>query len=408
MRNNTHSLILFTYEYPYGCISETFLESEIGYLADEFREIIIIPTICNSNVIRTIPKNVTVLPIENYEPSRIEKIKSIFKNIWLVTLILYYQFYIDNKWQSLIKFKQTIRCLALALIKAKKIESLIIKNIWKEYLYYDYWFENSTLTLAILKKRGIIKKCICRAHGSDMYDELWKKSGVPNRSFKVDYFDKIFCVSDYGVNYFKSKIKTKRYSKIALSYLGINQNCKFPIKSENHLFTIVSCSRLVPLKRVSKIVEILKYIDLNIRWLHFGSGELFEEIRKECNRLPSNISWELMGQLSNKMIYDFYENNYIDIFMTMSESEGMPVAIMEAISFGIPIIAANVGGIPEIVNDRTGILVYKDEAPEHIAGLIIKIIENCHFNRAEIIDFFKEKFHAEKNFKEFTNFIKHF
>lgn len=41
----------------------------------------------------------------------------------------------------------------------------------------------------------------------------------------------------------------------------------------------------------------------------------------------------------------------------MSLSEGIPVSIMEAISFGIPIIATNVGGNAEIVNDETGVLI---------------------------------------------------
>lgn len=49
--------------------------------------------------------------------------------------------------------------------------------------------------------------------------------------------------------------------------------------------------------------------------------------------------------------------NDFDLFVNMSLSEGIPVSIMEAISFGIPIIATNVGGNAEIVNDETGVLI---------------------------------------------------
>ena len=46
---------------------------------------------------------------------------------------------------------------------------------------------------------------------------------------------------------------------------------------------------------------------------------------------------------------DYYKNNIIDIFINLSASEGIPVSIMDAISFGIPCIATNVGGTGEIV-----------------------------------------------------------
>lgn len=41
----------------------------------------------------------------------------------------------------------------------------------------------------------------------------------------------------------------------------------------------------------------------------------------------------------------------------MSDSEGIPVSIMEAMSFGIPVIARNVGGMSEIVNEENGLLL---------------------------------------------------
>ena len=47
--------------------------------------------------------------------------------------------------------------------------------------------------------------------------------------------------------------------------------------------------------------------------------------------------------------------------MNVSESEGIPVSIMEASSFGIPVIATNVGGVGEIVeNGYNGLLLNKD------------------------------------------------
>ncbi|NCO54621.1 MAG: glycosyltransferase, partial [Bacteroidetes bacterium] len=50
----------------------------------------------------------------------------------------------------------------------------------------------------------------------------------------------------------------------------------------------------------------------------------------------------------------------VDLFINVSESEGIPVSIMEALSAGIPVIATNVGGTNEIVNNDVGFLIDKE------------------------------------------------
>lgn len=48
--------------------------------------------------------------------------------------------------------------------------------------------------------------------------------------------------------------------------------------------------------------------------------------------------------LGNQLVYDFYRNNDVDVFVNLSESEGIPVSIIETISFGVPVVATDVGG----------------------------------------------------------------
>ena len=52
---------------------------------------------------------------------------------------------------------------------------------------------------------------------------------------------------------------------------------------------------------------------------------------------------------------------YCDLFMLLSDYEGMPMTILEAMSQRKAIVASNVGGIPELVDDSNGILVKTDE-----------------------------------------------
>lgn len=53
---------------------------------------------------------------------------------------------------------------------------------------------------------------------------------------------------------------------------------------------------------------------------------------------------ELTVLLGNQLVYDFYRNNDVDVFVNLSESEGIPVSIIETISFGVPVVATDVGG----------------------------------------------------------------
>ena len=60
---------------------------------------------------------------------------------------------------------------------------------------------------------------------------------------------------------------------------------------------------------------------------------------------------------TNEEVMEYYKNNLVDLFVNMSESEGLPVSMMEAMSFGVPVIAPDVGGIKEIVDENSGWLL---------------------------------------------------
>ncbi|MEK7165035.1 MAG: glycosyltransferase family 4 protein [Patescibacteria group bacterium] len=65
-----------------------------------------------------------------------------------------------------------------------------------------------------------------------------------------------------------------------------------------------------------------------------------------------------------------------DIFVIPSVKEGMPYVLLEAMAAGLPIVATNVGGIPEIIKDgQTGLLV-PPKNPEKLAAAIGRLIDD--------------------------------
>lgn len=86
----------------------------------------------------------------------------------------------------------------------------------------------------------------------------------------------------------------------------------------------------------------------------------------------------------------------------MSSSEGIPVSIMEATSFGIPTVALNVGGVGEIVNERNGMLLGQVATPREIAVAITSIDnKNSVQFRRQVKEVWDERYNADKNYVQF-------
>jgi glycosyltransferase involved in cell wall biosynthesis len=108
-------------------------------------------------------------------------------------------------------------------------------------------------------------------------------------------------------------------------------------------------------------------------------------------------------------VREFLSEQYIDLFINLSETEGIPVSIMEAQSAGITVLATAVGGTPEIVNNENGILVEKDENDEIITQKIIDYFnlpkEEKQKKRELSFQNWKENYNAETNYTHFIQTV---
>jgi glycosyltransferase involved in cell wall biosynthesis len=156
-------------------------------------------------------------------------------------------------------------------------------------------------------------------------------------------------------------------------------------------------------KRVHLLIEALKNINHEIYWFHIGDGPLKVVLERRALDLPNNIKYKFLGFMKNKKVKEFYTNNSIDLFINVSESEGLPVSIMEAFSSGVPVIATDVGGTAELVDDEVGRLIPKDFKIEVLVRIIKQfVIGEIAIPREVVYNRWSKSVNANKNYTDFA------
>jgi len=297
---------------------------------------------------------------------------------------------------------------------AEEFYKWFMKNVYGEdshAIYYSYWCNYYALSMLLHKDNFSDMKFVSRLHRFDLYDDQFPGGRQPFKQFINRNIDKLFFVSQNSLNYYRDIHQEVDSQKLVLNRLG---TLDLPVSNElrhNKKFLLVSCSHMVPVKRVDYIVRALAVMKEPIHWIHFGGGKCMEDIRDKAEELlqqKSNISYELRGATENQEIRKFYAENYVDAFINVSESEGAPVSIMEAMSANIPVIATNVGEA-DIMLDGNGILLDANpsinDIAEAISGIINMSEEEVGILRTKSYSRWKDIFSVERNVTRFIEEI---
>ncbi|GGF51502.1 glycosyltransferase [Echinicola rosea] len=400
-------LVCFTASFPFGS-KETFFENELPYLASTFEEVYLFPLYnpSNNSVARNVPSNVKfVSPFVS-----LNKGKRIIQGVFNVSPIGSYlnDFYTEKVFLSKDKFLRWINSfLNFRTVCTKFSNSIRQYNLTKdETLLYSYWAECPLFTTNLCKEY----QKVVRMHGTDFYLPI-NRGYLPIRQEIYNKSNVLLPISNDIQSILKKDYKIPE-EKIHLSRLGIS-NLEFSWKDfedkgELNFIRIVSCSRVEKVKRMHLIIEALRMSDSDeqVEWHHFGDGKQFDELQKLVKTLPSHIRVKFHGWSSQKDIYNFYKNNKITWFINVSESEGVPVSIMEAMSFGIPCIATDVGGTSEIVNSNNGhLLPAQFEAAELWREIKNIDLKEHKERRNSAYNTWLNNYEANRNYSNLTKYL---
>lgn len=414
MKNKT--LILVVADYPYGP-EESFLEIELKYIALKFNKVYFLltnPDIGDKKIMFYIPDNSEMI-LMNDRLSYFDKIKFVKyifnKSIWEEINIIrkHYKIHLSIS---------VIRVVFYAFLKANKfLKNLNLllkeKNIdIDSSLFYSYWNTEYSFAIAKFKTLNPQVKAFTRTHGWDIYFERHNPPYLPFRSYMLKNLDKVFTISDNGKKYLIEKNKHLKLDNINVSRLGTPPGSFDETYIKSNPIKVLSIAYISKLKRINLIIDALAELDsISVEWTHIGGGKIFEEIKKYAQKKlanKANVVYELKGNTSKPNVYKILNENRYDFLINTSYTEGIPVSMMEALSFGIPIIGTNVGGVGELIDDNVnGILLPPNPSPVEVADKISKIYKMTDVDytsmRWAAYNTWSEKYNAEMNFNMFVD-----
>ena len=265
------------------------------------------------------------------------------------------RFEYDGVTYKYIYFKETLlRNISKRLGRDAYFKKIIkdIKNIDEFDIISAHWGDSpGSLAYYISKKYCI--PYILTLHGSNVHTLPFKRKGIRKILIRN--------LTNSNANFFVSQ----KLMDIAKE-LGWNDNKSFVSYNaiNNKVFAPISQSEIELLKKKIKRADwlmrlfgqIQRDFPEDITFLIIGDGELKEQIKKE--HIQSNIDLRIIGRVPQEKLRYYY--SIMDCLVLPSKNEGLGNVILEAQACGVPVVATNTGGIPEIIANKKN-LVRNDE-----------------------------------------------
>lgn len=168
--------------------------------------------------------------------------------------------------------------------------------------------------------------------------------------------------------------------KLRVAYNGIDHTLFKPRPKPLHLQqtpTVIALARIFDLKDITTMIQscaVVKRKIPNVEFIVYGDNTSVPEYTEECEALIAELglknNFKLMGARASPQEL-FCEG---DISILTSVSEGFPYTILESMSCGIPVVATDVGGTAEALDDEISGFICKPRDPEAIGRRVIQLL----------------------------------
>ena len=293
--------------------------------------------------------------------------------------------------------KPWLQLLAIPYIISGFFKCIKICRKFKPDIIHAHWpFPHAYIALGAAKLFKI--PLVLNFHGAELLLIRKKKWVKPLLKFAIGQAQAVFANSSFTA----SKIKALRNVDVEWSPYGTTlETGNAEPHAINGKFKILFVGRHIERKGIRYLIEAAKYLprdQFEIRIV--GVGDLTEQLKMQADALchpelyetknfssqvelcplgssetePKDLPAEIIftGKLSPEALANEYKTANVftlpAIVDSKGDTEGLGVVLIEAMELGLPIVASNVGGIPDVViNGETGILV-PEKDPEALAN----------------------------------------
>lgn len=233
-----------------------------------------------------------------------------------------------------------------------------------------------------------LTKVIYTAHGFFFYEGCPRKNNIiykPVEYFLAKWTDALIVINteDFAATK-KMEIRGKSYyiPGVGVDLEAIKQNTdtcdlRNEISAPNDAFILLSVGELNSNKNhevvIKALSDLLKQIpDANIYYCICGIGEHESYLNNLIDKLNLQSRVKLLGYRSDIPAV----NRNADVFILPSLREGLGVAIIEAMVCKLPILATNIGGTRDLVDEGKGGYLFDPKSPKMITQLILKMYKS--------------------------------
>ena len=403
-------VLLFSNSYPYDYATEqTFLEGEVEILQTRFERVILVPRIAQGNLL-PVPNGVEV------DASFAESF-TLNRRLTESALALFSKdFYLELKSRFPLSIKpsylrRVFSFVAGANLTRKWLQNWLMVNAISDdhVICYTFWFDELAMGIGLAKAKYPSLRVVSRTHGYDLYEELY--GDWPCRPRAIELVDCLLPDSDIGVDYLRGKYPQFK-EKYEAALLGVKDPGGIANPSDDGVLRFVSCSNFHPVKRIDLLFESVaiatkKHPAQRIEWTHFGGATEIREqyAQRVANEFPANAKASFPGYQSQHELIQTYLSLPVDVFLNVSSTEGTSVAMMEAISCGIPVLATAVGGNVEVVRKKNGFLLGENPTPNEIADALLSVCDQRELwlkKRKGSREVWQERYNETTNFEAFA------
>lgn len=356
-------VVFFTLYYPYthkGISYDRYVSEEVKRLSENFEIVHIISASSGHDGELEVPGNVIVqnFKLQSGWADKTALVKAMGRTFFYRAIINVARIY------KRIITPHILKAIAVYAARAIRytvfLEKILSAINFEEYdvWIYSYWNFEYALASVLLKDKFPLK-VVVRTHSLDLYFHRMPENYQPFKRQTYLGADLFAFISAQGRQYFfdKNKIPPSIQHKGVLAYIG-TKNEQGLYKLNYDKIIVLTNAWIQPLKRIDLLVRALALLDdVPVEWIHvgddYGTNRLpaLMELTRQLLGAKKNISYNYVGRKNNNEIMGIFRNKQVNLFINLSTTEGTPVSMMEALSFGVPIIGTAVGGVPEIVEE---------------------------------------------------------